>query len=211
VPGEAADAVNGPEARATALLRTAYLLTGERAAAEDLVLAALVAAGPSSDDPAELRRALVAEHVGRSRRQVVGEATAMFTLPGSRAAGPVSPGAVAAALARLPGRTRAVLVLRYGEDLSEEATGRAVGRPPAAVAALTAQGLARLGELLPDPDLEPALRHDLARRAAEVDGPPAGLLERLGDDRRVRRAHRVALALVAVVLVAVVLLVAATL
>jgi DNA-directed RNA polymerase specialized sigma24 family protein len=207
VPGDGPDA----GARATALLSTAYLLTGERGAAEDLLVAALVAAGPSADDPAELRRALVAEHVRRSRRQVVGEATAMFTLPGSRAAGPVSPGPVAAALARLPARTRAVLVLRYGEDLSEEVTGRAVGRPPAAVAALTAQGLARLGELLPDPDLEPALRQDLTRRAAEVDGPPAGLADRGREDRRVRRAHRVALAVLAVVLLAVVLLVAATL
>ncbi len=199
----------GPDAggRAAALLRTAYLLTGDRAVAEDLLVAVLVAGGPGTGD----RRRLVAEHLRRSRRDVVGEATAAFTLPGPPRAAPPDPGRVVAALARLPSRTGAALVLRYGEDLPDEVVGPAVGRPPAAVPALTGRGLTRLGELLGEPDVEAALRRDLSRRAAEVDGAaPAGLLDRVAADRRAQRSHRAGLVALAVLGAAVVLLVLLT-
>ncbi|WP_222264685.1 sigma factor-like helix-turn-helix DNA-binding protein [Modestobacter marinus] len=200
---------DGPDAggQVTGLLRAAYLLTGDRAAAEDLLLAVLVAAGPGTGD----RRRLVAEHLRRSRRQVVGEATAAFSWPGATQPAAPGPGPVAAALARLPPRTRAVLVLRYGEDLPDEVVGPAVGRPAAAVAGLTDQGLTRLGELLGEPDVEAALRRDLSRRAAEVDGAaPAGLLDRVAADRRAQRSHRAGLVALAVLGAAVVLLVLLT-
>ncbi|WP_369135017.1 hypothetical protein [Modestobacter sp. I12A-02662] len=197
---------DGPDAggQATALLRTAYLLTGDRAAAEDLVLAVLVAGGTVD------RRRLVTEHLRRSRREGVVEATAAFSWPGAARPATPGPGPVAAALARLPARTRAVLVLRYGEDLPDEVVGPAVGRP-AAVAGLAGQGLARLAELLGEPDVEAALRRDLSHRAAEVDGAaPAGLLDRVAADRRAQRSHRAGLAALAVLGAAVVLLVLLT-
>jgi hypothetical protein len=199
VPGDGPDAGG----RTTALMRTAYLLTGDRAAAEDLALAVLVAGGPAVQD----HRRLVTEHLRRSRRAMVGEATAAFTWPGPARSAAPDPGPVAAALTRLPPRTRAVLVLRYGEDLPDEVVGPAVGRPVAAVAGLAGEGLARLGELLGETDVEAALRRDLARRAAEVDGSPAGLLDRVREDRRARHRHRAGLVALAAVLVAVVLLV----
>jgi RNA polymerase sigma factor (sigma-70 family) len=51
---------------------------------------------------------------------------------------------MADALATLPPRMRAVLVLRYAEDLSEAATAEALGCSVATVKSQTARGLARL-------------------------------------------------------------------
>src|SRR5690348_16511182 len=63
------------QARGAALTRTAYLLTGSAAAAEDLVQDALVSAATrwrrlraSGDPVAYIRRTMVNHHVGRWRR-----------------------------------------------------------------------------------------------------------------------------------------------
>ena len=58
---------------------------------------------------------------------------------------------VAAALDRLPRRMRAVLVLRYAEDLSEADTAAALGISVATVNSQTSRGLARLRTLLDSP------------------------------------------------------------
>ena len=55
---------------------------------------------------------------------------------------------MAAALATLPPRMRAVLVLRYWEDLSEAGTAEALGCSVNTVKTHTSRGLARLRALL---------------------------------------------------------------
>lgn len=53
------------------------------------------------------------------------------------------------ALARMPARRRAVLVLRYFQNLSVEETAAALGCSTGTVKSQTARGLAALRELLP--------------------------------------------------------------
>ena len=55
---------------------------------------------------------------------------------------------MAEALAGLPPRMRAVLALRYAEDLSEAATAEALGISIATVRSQTVRGLARLRSVL---------------------------------------------------------------
>ena len=114
--------------RMPALLRYAHLLTGDRARAEDLVQSAFAAAyrhrrriDPASAEP-YLRRAVLNGYLSWWRRGRVRER--VTDRPPDR---PVADGASAvderdamwAVLATLPPRQRAVLVLRYYEDLSE--------------------------------------------------------------------------------------------
>jgi len=61
---------------------------------------------------------------------------------------------MATALATLPPRMRAVLVLRYGEDLGEAATAAALGCSVNTVKSQTTRGLARLRATLPSPAFE---------------------------------------------------------
>ncbi|MYR57233.1 SigE family RNA polymerase sigma factor, partial [Streptomyces sp. SID625] len=55
-----------------------------------------------------------------------------------------------AALARLPARQRAVVVLRYCQDLSESQVADALGCPLGTARSHAARGVARLRELLDD-------------------------------------------------------------
>lgn len=55
---------------------------------------------------------------------------------------------MSAALATLPPRMRAVLVLRYAEDLSEAATAELLGCSVHTVKSQTSRGLARLRTVL---------------------------------------------------------------
>ena len=56
----------------------------------------------------------------------------------------------------LPPRQRAVLVLRFHEDLTEVEVARLLGLPLGTVKSLAHRGLARLRERLGSPDLDPA-------------------------------------------------------
>ena len=116
-------------ARQAALLRTAYLLTGDRGTAEDLLQTALtktyLAWGRIRDKNAAeayARAALVTTSTSWWRRRWHGERPTE-QLP-ERAAGgdPVASfddrDAMWTAIGRLPARQRAVIVLRYYEDLS---------------------------------------------------------------------------------------------
>ena len=150
--------------RSTSLLRTAYLLTGDRGPARDLLQTALIAAhrrwDTVPDDEAGtalVRRELVAALTSRRRRLWIGDLLTESTLlagtaglPGfARPAADVGPhDDLTAALLRLPPRQRAALVLRHGEGLSEAATADALGAPAAAVRDWTAAGLTRLRTLL---------------------------------------------------------------
>jgi RNA polymerase sigma-70 factor (sigma-E family) len=144
-------------ARSTDLLRTAVLLTRDRGHAEDLLQTALVKAYRrwnriDGEDPYPyVRRILVTTAASWRRLRVTQEIVA---LPTAEAATPDSSDAVAerdrlaAALATLPPRMRAVLVLRYTEDLSEAATAETLGCSVHTVRSQTVRGLARLRTVL---------------------------------------------------------------
>jgi RNA polymerase sigma-70 factor (sigma-E family) len=142
------------EQRYGALLRTAYLLTGSPDAAEDLLQSALLATMSrwrAMDHPdAYVRRVMVNQLVSRwRRRRVVEMLTAV--LPERPQPPPDEPelrDELWQALRRLPARMRAVLVLRYWEDLSEAQTAEALGCSVGSVKSQASRGLARLRELI---------------------------------------------------------------
>jgi RNA polymerase sigma factor (sigma-70 family) len=59
------------------------------------------------------------------------------------------------ALAQLPAGQRAVVVLRYWEDLSVTETAQLLGRSEGTIKSQAAKGLAALRRLLEDPVAEP--------------------------------------------------------
>jgi RNA polymerase sigma-70 factor (sigma-E family) len=144
--------------RSTTLLRTAYLLTGDRGHAEDLLQTALIKTYrhwgrlTNTDDPtAFVRRVMVTTHAGWRRRVRVSEfvsTTPLLSGAEEPAFDPSERDEMAAALATLPPRMRAVLVLRYWEDLSEAGTAEVLGCSVNTVKTHTTRGLARLRDLL---------------------------------------------------------------
>ena len=142
-------------ARRAALLRTAYLLTGQHQDAEDLVQTALVKVVPVwnriSDNPEPyVRRVLVRENVSRWRRRRWREAST-DALPETLAHGADHDEliAVRAALATLAPRQRAVVVLRYYEGCTEAEIAEQLGIAPGTVKSHARDALARLRVLLP--------------------------------------------------------------
>ena len=145
-------------ARRPALLRTAYLLTGSHADAEDLVQVALVKVvsqwGRIAGWPEPyVRQVLARESVTRWRRRRWRE-TATDRPPERAAPGPDldQREALRRALDALPPRQRAVVVLRYYEDLTETETASVLGIAVGTVKSQARDGLARLRRLLPDLD-----------------------------------------------------------
>jgi RNA polymerase sigma-70 factor (sigma-E family) len=145
------------EVRYTALLRTAFLLTGSSYAAEDLVQSALLRAmrrWERIDDPmAYLRRVMVNQRTNLWRRVTSREVLlADLTSRRDRVSDETSTLAqrdeLLTALAALPVRMRAVLVLRYWEDLSEAETADLLGCSAGSVKSQASRGLARLREVL---------------------------------------------------------------
>lgn len=144
-------------ARRTALLRTAYLLTGDLHDAEDLLQVALAKTLPHWQRIAHrpepyVRQVLSRESVTRWRARRWRE-TAVATLPDV-----TSPGLQAQtddrldllrALATLSPRQRAVVVLRYYEDLSEAETSRLLGIGVGTVKSHARDGIAALRRVLP--------------------------------------------------------------
>ncbi|GGM43716.1 RNA polymerase sigma factor [Micromonospora sonchi] len=115
-------------ARSPDLQRTAYLLTHDWAQAEDLLQTALVRAwgawGRIDGNPEPyVRRIMVNVYASWWRRRWRHVEQPMSQLPDRRAADQVSRvdrrDEVWQALGRLPRRQRAVLVLRYFEDMTE--------------------------------------------------------------------------------------------
>lgn len=142
--------------RGPALLRTAYLLTGDRYLAEDLVQEVLVKAHRHwarvirLDHPdAYLRKAMLRQYLSWRRLRRAAE-TAVEAVPDGPAAGADHPerhadrDALWSLLAGLPRQQRAVLVLRYYEDLPDAEIGLLLGCATATVRAHAARGLARL-------------------------------------------------------------------
>lgn len=152
-------------ARRAALLRTAYVLTGNHHAAEDLVQAALtrtaahwrrVVAG--GDPEPYVRRVMYHEHVSAWRRRRHLHEVPVEESPEATAAPPTEDRVLlVAALARLTPKQRAVLVLRYLEDRSEAQTAAVLSCSVGTVKSQTRHALARLRILAPDllEDLDP--------------------------------------------------------
>jgi RNA polymerase sigma-70 factor (sigma-E family) len=146
-------------ARWAPLYRTAYLLTGDRHEAEDLLQGALartcVRWGGIRDKRAAdsyVRQAMV-HQMSRQWRQRHREVVT-DDLPDAGHAGGLDVRADHLVLweeiRRLPPRMRATLVLRYVEDLTEAATARELGCSLGAVKSQTHHALRRLRAALPD-------------------------------------------------------------
>lgn len=140
--------------RSAALLRTAYLLTGNRLDAEDLLQTALAKTylswgrirEPAAVD-AYVRRVMVNSRTSLWRRRRVDEyATAeLRELPGpDRTAELDLHDALWHALGRLPKRQRAAVVLRYYEDLSGAETAEALGIAVGTVRSTVSRALVRM-------------------------------------------------------------------
>ncbi|GAB4003103.1 SigE family RNA polymerase sigma factor [Nocardioides ultimimeridianus] len=143
--------------RRGALLRSAYLLTGSHADAEDLVQVALIKVVPHwrriADDPdAYVRRVLVRESISRWRRRRWREVHTA-RVPEPPIDDPVDERlALRDALDRLAPRQRAVVVLRYFEDLTERETAEVLGIAVGTVKSQTRDALARLRSIVPGLD-----------------------------------------------------------
>ena len=136
-----------------ALLRSAWLLTGNWASAEDLVQTALVVAWQrwnsiEADDPmAYVRRVLVNAYLRGQRRRwtlerPVAEVPDQETVDETSASDVRA--SVRAALAQLPPKQRAVVVLRYFNDMSEAQTASALGCSIGNVKSQSSRALAKL-------------------------------------------------------------------
>lgn len=144
-----------------ALLRVAFLLTGDRWLAEDLLQTALLKTSRRwariADHQAAypyVRRVLVTTYAGWRRRRRVTEVLTDSLPDRGSAIDEAAPGSAVAALDALPPRMRAVIVLRYYEDLSEADTAAALGCSTGSVKSQASRGLARLRvELSPATDL----------------------------------------------------------
>lgn len=146
-------------ARSTHLFRLAVLLTGhDRAAAEDLLQVALERAyrhrhkvfGSDAPEP-YVRRILVNaaldwRRVLRRRQEQPWSPTDVGPATGDSAELVADRDLLVRALAVLPPRQRAVLVLRYWEDLSEVDTAAVLGCSVGTVKSHASRGLARLRE-----------------------------------------------------------------
>lgn len=143
-------------ARRQALLRTAYLLTGHHEDAEDLVQLALVKVVPrweriAADPEPYVRKVLAHESVNRWRRRRWREvSTDVLPETATSGADATDREALRRALAELSPRQRAVVVLRFFEDLTEQQTADALGIRLGTVKSHGRDALARLRDLLPD-------------------------------------------------------------
>jgi RNA polymerase sigma-70 factor (sigma-E family) len=155
--GEDEDFRDFVTARSPALLRTAYLLLGDRGLAEDLLQSALAKAyrhwgrvTAAGDPEAYIRRIMVNERRSRWRRdrgrELVGPVPDLATPDASDAV--AERDAVWRAVLTLPPRTRAVLVLRYWEDLSEADTAELLGCSVGTVKSQASRGLRRLQDAI---------------------------------------------------------------
>lgn len=144
------------------LLRTAYLLTGEQYAAEDLAQTTLERAyvawrrvSRADNQDAYVRRILINTHARRFRGKPQVESLA-GTPRDPSAAEPAEPVerdrfgqaderlALLRALVQLPPRQRQAVVLRYWEDLSAGEAAAAMGCSTGTVRSQAAKGLAKL-------------------------------------------------------------------
>jgi RNA polymerase sigma-70 factor (sigma-E family) len=158
-------------AHGRALLQTAYLVSGSRDRAQDLVQAALEKAFRSwprvqrADAPlAYVRQIVVREHLSWARSRAASERIGLF---GQGTEAPDASEAVVVQdtvwrlLATLPDRQRAVLVLRLFDDLSDNDIAAALGCRASTVRAYAARAHATLRS-------HPSLEHLSSARNKEL-------------------------------------------
>lgn len=143
--------------RADRLLRTAVLLTGSREAGQDLLQTALERLlrhwrTLSGDPEGYLRRTLYNLAADGFRRQGRLQRKLQLLRADTRPQPDVTAqvdlrDALVRMLVQLPPRQRAVLVLRYWEQLSEAETAAVLGWPEGTVKSAASRGLRRLREL----------------------------------------------------------------
>jgi RNA polymerase sigma-70 factor (sigma-E family) len=145
------------------LFRTAYAVSGDRQLAEDAVQAGLVSAYQSwsrvvgADDPeAYVRRIVINQLFAWHRRSFKRREVSCEVVPEPSPAPSLQDRFVDAepvwqALRELPARQRAVVVLRYVEDLSERETAELLGIRRGTVKSRAAGGLAHLRARLGEP------------------------------------------------------------
>jgi RNA polymerase sigma-70 factor (sigma-E family) len=151
-------------ARGDSLIRFAFMLCGDPHRAEDLVQTALARVYPhwgrvsAMERPeAYVKTVLVHDHLRWWRRRSSGE----VPVAAPREIPTADPSTAHAAreaawqlLARLPRQQRAVLVLRYYEDLPDADIAAILDCQPATVRSLAFRALAALREALPHLDKE---------------------------------------------------------
>jgi RNA polymerase sigma-70 factor (sigma-E family) len=135
-------------ARSSRLLRTAYFLTRDHGKAEDLLQTALAKAWlswASVEEPeAYVRKVLVNTYATWWRRRWRDEWPSDRVPEGSYVEDASQGQDLWAALGRLPRGQRAVLVLRYYEDLTETETARLLDCSVGTVKSQAAKALAKL-------------------------------------------------------------------
>jgi RNA polymerase sigma-70 factor (sigma-E family) len=156
-------------ARQPSLMRTAYLLTGNQHQAEDLVqtsLAKLYLAWDRVHDresvDAYVRRILVNEHNSVWRRAWKRREVATDRPPEAPTRDEYDEGRSAAlwdVVQTLPKRARAVVVLRYYEELTEAETADLLGISVGTVKSQASRALAALRERAPQ-ELDPRIREE---------------------------------------------------
>ncbi|MFE6746143.1 SigE family RNA polymerase sigma factor [Kitasatospora purpeofusca] len=138
------------------LVRTAYLLTGDYHEAEDVVQATLAKVfrswariGRLDEPDAYVHRALVNNNLSRHRRRRVRQLLVPVLPERAHGAGAghrdvEERSVLLQALAELPPRQRAVVVLRYWEDMSEQQVAEVLGCSAGNVKSQASRGLAKL-------------------------------------------------------------------
>jgi len=153
-------------ARGTSLLRVAYLACGDAAEAEDLLQTALERTYRSWDrvrhDSPEpyVRRVIVNAAISRARRRAILSIIPMHSPPetSARTGDPDLRHVLMDALRALPPRQRAVVVLRYWEDLSETQTAEVLGCSVGTVKSQASKATAKLRSALGRETLEGAIK-----------------------------------------------------
>lgn len=164
-PAHGADFDEFVAARSSRLLRTAYLLTRDRGLAEDLLQTALSMAwfawGRIDGDPEPyVRRILVTTYASWWRRRWNGQqrTESLADTAAQRGKSSEDRHDLWTAMGRLPRRQRAVVVLRYFEDLTEAQTAAVLDCSVGTVKSQSAKAMAKLRVdpalgSAPDPDI----------------------------------------------------------
>jgi RNA polymerase sigma-70 factor (sigma-E family) len=150
-----------------------FLLTGSGAEGEELAQEALVhiwwrwRLGRRPDDPASYARRVLVNRRRSLLRRAALEARSLGRAHPTDIVPPADSErslVLWEAVRSLPPRQRAVLVLRYKEDLTEAEVARLLGVPVGTVKSASHRALARLRERLGTYDLDPAARSGEERR-----------------------------------------------